>query len=468
MTRKKAWEGRLSGGLDPLFESFNCSLAVDRRLLAVELEQDLAWANALARAGVYGPEELAKVRDGLAAMLVEEREGTFPFAETDEDVHMAVERRLTELCGPPGEKLQTGRSRNDQVGTSLRMYLRAELARVDASLLATLSTLVTRAESEIATPMPGLTHLQPAQVLSLGHYLLSCFWALSRDVERVRAAGRRADRMPLGSGALAGTTLNVDRKVLAAELGFARPSENSLDAVGDRDLVAEVSFALAQTLAHLSRYAEDWVLWCSPALGFMRLPDRLATGSSLMPQKKNPDSLELIRGKAATAIGQVCAILSLQKGLPISYNKDLQEDKAGLFSLLDSAWQCVEVFRRVAEAFEPDRARMRAALTDDLYATDLADYLVKKGLPFRSAHEAVGRLVRAAAAAGLSLSKLPLAAYLEASAHFDARALELYDPEVSLARRNVAGGTGAASVAAQLEAARSLLTCLHDPNGSTR
>ncbi len=460
MNFKKAWEGRLEGGLAPAFEALNCSLGVDRRLLLADLEQDRVWARALNRAGVYSESELASVESALNRLEDEARAGSFQFVEADEDVHMAIERRLTELCGAAGEKLQTGRSRNDQVGTSLRLYLRGELEQLTGLLARTLEALVARSEEEAATPMPGWTHLQPAQVIALGHYLLSCFWALSRDLERLSEAASRAGRMPLGSAALAGTTLHVDRARLAAELGFARPSENSLDAVGDRDLVSETSFALAQTLVHLSRYAEDWVLWCGPALGFMRLPDSLSTGSSLMPQKKNPDSLELIRGKAAAAIGQVCSILSLQKGLPTSYNKDLQEDKEGLFNLLDSARAVLEVFRLAVQGCEFDRGRMRAALTDDLYATDLADFLVKKGVPFRRAHEAVGRLARAAAGAGVGLSRLPLSAYLEASPEFDARALELFDPQVSLARRNAAGGTGAAGVAAQLAEARALLASL--------
>jgi argininosuccinate lyase len=457
MARKKAWEGRLDGTLDPVFESFNSSLSTDRCMLADELAQDQAWARALAATGVYTKAELARVQRALNRMGREAARGEFPFIPSDEDIHMAVERRLTELAGSAGEKLQTGRSRNDQVGTSLRLYLRREGLRTLESIRLLMGVLVQRATDEMETPMPGLTHLQPAQAISLGHYLMSFFWALERDMERVRAALRRVDRLPLGSGALAGSTLPVDRIRLARDLGFTRITENSLDAVSDRDMVAELSFALAQMLVHLSRYAEDWILWSNPHWGFLDLPDHLATGSSLMPQKKNPDSLELIRGKAAGAIAQVTAILSLQKGLPSSYNKDLQEDRQGLFALLDTSWHCLEVLRRVVSGCRFNRERLSAALTDDLYATDLADYLVRKGMPFRQAHEVVGRLVRHSIKTGTSLSRLPVAVFRDHSTLFGTDVGLLFSPQASLARRNLPGGTGPDSVAAQIRAAHTIL-----------
>ena len=457
MARKKAWEGRLEGKLDPVFEAFNLSLSVDKALLADDLTQNRAWARALAAAGIYTEAELQRVQRGLEKMQKEAERGEFPFEPTDEDVHMAVERRLTELVGHPGEKLQTGRSRNDQVGTDLRMYIRREGGRVMEALLGVMKALVERASEEMETPMPGLTHLQPAQVISLGHYLMSAFWALDRDLERLRSALRRVDRMPLGSGALAGSTLALDRIRLARELGFARITENSLDAVSDRDFVAELSFVLAQAMVHLSRYCEDWIQWSCPQWGFLELPDSLSTGSSLMPQKKNPDSLELIRGKSARALGQVTAILALQKGLPTSYNKDLQEDKEGLFDLIENTWMCLEVFRRVVSDARFNREKMAAALTDDLYATDLADYLVKKGTPFRQAHEIVGKLTRRALELKAPLTHLPLSTFRQISPLFGTDISVIFSPYASLSVRNLAGGTGPDSVAAQVRAARATL-----------
>lgn len=457
MARKKAWEGRLEGKLDPVFEAFNLSLSVDRVLLSDDLAQNRAWARALADAGVYSEAELTRVQRGLERMQKEAERGEFPFLPTDEDVHMAVERRLTELVGHPGEKLQTGRSRNDQVGTDFRSYLRREGGRVMEALLGAMKAVVERASEEMETPMPGLTHLQPAQVISLGHYLMSAFWALDRDLERLRSALRRIDRMPLGSAALAGSTLPLDRIRLARELGFARITENSLDAVSDRDFVAELSFVLAQTMVHLSRYAEDWIQWSCPQWGFLELPDALSTGSSLMPQKKNPDSLELVRGKAARALGQVTQILALQKGLPTSYNKDLQEDKEGVMDLVENAWMCLEVFRRVVAGSCFNRERMAAALTADLYATDLADYLVKKGLPFRQAHEVVGKLTRRALELNMPISHLPISTFRQASPLFGSDVSVIFSPHASLSARNLAGGTGPDSVAAQVRAARATL-----------
>lgn len=457
MKEGKAWKGRIAGKTDPVFEEFNRSLSTDLEMALCDIEQTRAWSEALARAGVLTGEEVTQVAAALDTVAAEVGRGDPIFLAGDEDIHMAVERRVTEITGAAGAKLQTGRSRNDQVLTDLRMYLMQRLAEAGNTLRGLQKALIDRAAEHEATSLPGFTHLQPAQILSLSHYLLSFFWALERDHQRIGQCRERLSTLPLGSGALAGSGFPVDRELLRAHLGFRRLSENSVDAVSDRDFAAETGFVLAQSMVHLSRYAEDWILWSNPAWGFLELDDSLSTGSSLMPQKKNPDPLELIRGKAAAAIAVAGQLMVLQKGLHIGYQKDLQEDKPLLFRLLTDSITSFEVFRRVVISVTFSPARMRQAIGDELYATDIADHLVSLGVPFRKAHEIVGSLVRRAAESGTTLSKLPGEVYTAASEHLAGGAAQLFSPEASRARRDLPGGTGPRSVAAQLERAREVL-----------
>lgn len=453
----KAWQGRIAGRTDPVFERFNRSLETDLEMALCDIEQTRAWSAALERAGVLDGDEVAAIGAALDTVAGEVERGEGIFLPSDEDIHMAVERRVTEITGKAGEKLQTGRSRNDQVLTDLRMYLMGRLKEAGLAIRGLQQALLERAATSEAISMPGYTHLQPAQILSLAHYLLSMFWALERDRERIAGCLDRLATLPLGSGALAGSGFPVDRELLRERLGFLRLSPNSVDAVSDRDFAAETAFVLAQAMVHLSRYAEDWIMWSSPAYGFLELDDSLSTGSSLMPQKKNPDPLELIRGKAAAAVAVSAQLLILQKGLPTSYQKDLQEDKPLLFRLIGDAVLSFEVFRRVVTTVTFDESRMRAAIGDELYATDLADHLVHLGIPFRKAHEIVGTLVRRSAETATALSKLPLEVYAAASEHLAGGVGHLFSPEASRARRDLPGGTGPASVAAQLARAREVL-----------
>ena len=374
-----------------------------------------------------------------------------------EDIHMAVERRLIEIVGPVGGKIHTGRSRNDQVALDVRLYLRSRVGTL-IELVSQLQTVVLkRAEAEVDAFLPGYTHLQPAQPVRLAHYLLAFFWMLDRDKGRLRDALRRADEMPLGSGALAGTAFPIDRELVARRLGFARPTPNSMDAVSSRDHLTETVSAIAILMTNLSRLAEDWVVWSSPAFGFVELDDAYATGSSMMPQKKNPDSLELIRGKSGRVFGDLMALMTIQKGLAFTYGKDLQEDKEPLFDALETADICLRVLKGVVETAVFSYERMRAAIEPGMYATDLADVLVRRGLPFRDAHRVVGELVAKAIARGCSLVELPWEEFAQASPLFKREDVSALSPAASTDRRNVFGGTGRNAVVQQLTLARASL-----------
>jgi len=448
------WGGRFSEPTDADLRALNDSLRFDRRLYAEDIAGSMAYARALAAASVITRDEAETIIEGLHSVKVEFDGGTFEFKPTDEDIHTAVERRLTELVGPVGGKLHTGRSRNDQVATDFRLWVMRVIRDVDTLLADMQIALVEQAEKHINTLMPGYTHLQPAQPVTAAHWLMSFFWMLARDRERLADVRTRTSMLPLGSGALAGTPYPVDRMALAAELGFVAPSQNSLDAVSDRDFVAEFLFVLALAGTHLSRLAEDTVIYSNPSFGYITLHDRYSTGSSLMPQKRNADPMELARGKTGRLIGNLAGLLTTLKGLPSGYNKDLQEDKEALFDSVDTVKLLLPVLTAIVRTFQFNSAKMRQALSDDLLATDLADYLVNKGLPFREAHHIVGQAVRMAAERGTGLSQFPLEDLSRLSDLFTEDVTKAFNFEESVARRRTPGGTAPDAVQEQIETAR--------------
>ncbi|MFZ2420142.1 MAG: argininosuccinate lyase, partial [Anaerolineae bacterium] len=416
-----------------------------------------AYARALARAGLISLAERDQLLAGLDAVAEEWARGVFVPHAGDEDIHTAVERRLGELIGGVAGKLHTGRSRNDQVATDVRLWLRDQIDQLDAALCDVQAAAVTLAEAHLAVLMPGTTHMQPAQPIRFSHWALSFFWMWQRDHERLTEVRRRVNVCPLGSGALAGTPFNVDRAALAAELGFDAISANSLDAVSDRDFVVEFLAWAALLGIHLSRLAEDLILWSNPQFGFVRVADAYSTGSSLMPQKRNPDAMELVRGKSGRLLGNLVSLLTTLKGLPSTYNKDLQEDKEPLFDTVTTLTLALPVTAGVLRTLQVNPTRMQAALSSDMLATDLADYLVRQGTPFRQAHHLVGQAVRRAEALGLTLSTLPLAELQAISPQFGADVAALWDFNHSVEQRATPGGTAAAAVETQLRQARQIL-----------
>ena len=451
------WGGRFREPSDEDLRRLNDSIGYDIALYAEDIEASMVYARALAMAEVISEEEAEAILDGLRRVKAEFDAGEFALAAGDEDIHTAVERRLIELAGAVGGKLHTGRSRNDQVATDFRLWTMRAADELSEELRQLQGAIVSVAEKHAQTLMPGTTHLQPAQPISAAHWLMSFFWMLQRDRERLRDARARMAVCPLGSGALAGTPFAIDRVWIADELGFEKPSENSLDAVSDRDFVADALYAIALCAAHLSRLAEDVLLYSNPAFSFISLDDRYSTGSSLMPQKRNADPMELARGKAGRLIGNLTGFLATLKGLPSGYNKDLQEDKEALFDSLSSLRQLLPVMTAIVTSLRMDEAAMASALTEDLLATDLADYLVSKGMPFRESHHAVGRVVREAAEGGLSLSQLPLSALARISDLFEDDVAEVFDFARSLRQRDSIGGAAPDAVERQIARAKEIL-----------
>jgi argininosuccinate lyase len=447
------WHGRLAEEPADELLAFTSSLAFDRRLAADDIAGSRAHVAMLAGVGLLTDDEAAAITTALDTVEKELAEGTFAFAPTDEDVHTAVERRVTDLAGPAGAKMHTGRSRNDQVALDLRLYVRREGRAAAAAVHELQEVLVRRASDAGDVYLPGYTHLQRAQPVLLAHHLLAHFWAFARDVDRWRDALTRADVSPLGAGALAGSSLPLDPDAVARDLGFSRRFENSLDAVSDRDFVAETLFVAALTQAHLSRVGEEIVLWASEEFGFVRLADAYSTGSSMLPQKKNPDIAELARGGAGRVIGDLTGLLATLKGLPLSYNRDLQGDKEPLFDALDT---CVGALRALAALvdtaeFVPDRMEA-AADGAGTAATDLAELLVRQGVPFRDAHNTVGALVRQADERGIALEELVMT-----EPRLGPDALALLEPGEAVRRRTTPGGAGPEPVRHQLAAARTRL-----------
>ena len=448
------WGGRFQSAPAELMERFNASIGFDRKLLAADIAGSVAYARALQRAGVLSAGELEQIEAGLKQVQEEFSAPDCALPDALEDIHMAVEQRLTELIGPVGGKLHTGRSRNDQVNLDERLYLRDAIASLQAQIRHLQGVLLASGERHSRVVLPGYTHLQQAQPVLFSHYALSLFWMLERDRGRLGDAWRRADFLPLGSGALAGSAFPLDRAFLARELGFSQVTPNSLDAVSDRDFLLETLSALAILMMHLSRFCEDLILWSSAEFGFVELDDHFATGSSMMPQKKNPDALELVRGKTGRVYGSLMALLTTMKAVPLTYAKDLQEDKEPLFDALETSAICLEVFAGAWESMEVRAERMESAVDSTALATDLADYLVGQGVPFREAHRVVGRLVRDSLEQGRALTDLSLEDLRAHSADFGEDALGLLDVRHSLARRNIEGGTGPQAVAEQMEKAQ--------------
>lgn len=451
-TRKsKPWEGRFAAATAPIVEEFTSSIQFDKRLAPYDIAGSLAHVHMLAQCGIIPAADGKKISKGLTEIEKEITSGTFAFSPADEDIHMAIERRLIEKIGPAGGRLHTARSRNDQVALDLRLFVRAEIGAILKMITAFQKALVALARKNQKVVMPGYTHLQHAQPVLFAHHLLAYHEKLERDGERLSDCRRRADVLPLGAGALAGTTFPIDPEQVARELRFAKVAANSLDAVSERDFIVEFLAAGAIIATHLSRLAEELVLWSSSEFGFVTFPDDFATGSSIMPQKKNPDVAELVRGKTGRVYGNLMAMLTIMKALPLSYNRDLQEDKPPLFDTVDTIKGCLGVLTALMPRLTVNADRMQAATTEGyLLATDVADYLVTKGMPFREAHHVVGRAVRQCLAENRPLESLTLREWQELSKSIGPDVKEWLSQDAALARRVAGGGTAPSNVARRL------------------
>lgn len=442
------WGGRFSTKLNDQAWDLNSSLPVDQRLALHDIEGSRAWAGAVHQAEILSDKEYAAICLGLGAIREEFSAGRFSFAPSDEDIHTAIERRLTELVGEAAGKLHTGRSRNDQVATDFRLWMLEAIPALTTTMSDLQSALVEQAELAGETLMPGYTHLQRAQPILLAHWWLSHYWSLQRDQERLQDLIKRVSVLPLGSGALAGVPFDIDRLALAKSLGFAEVSQNSIDVVSDRDFAAEYLFCTTMIGIHLSKLAEQVILFTTAEFGFLELSDAYATGSSLMPQKKNPDVFELTRGKSGTLIGLLSGLLAVLKGLPSTYDKDLQEDKAPVFQATDTLHAILPVLAGALRTINVKPVRLRNAIDPTMLATDLADYLVNKGVPFREAHAMAGRMIREAG--DNSLEEVSLEEYQKIGP-FDEDVYQVFDPRISIRKRNVIGGTSPQSVKAQIQ-----------------
>jgi len=456
------WGGRFAKAGDPSFVAFNNSFSFDRRLLQADIRASVAHCNSLVAANVISVDEADKIKAGLQTVLERCQADSNYFNELEsEDVHSFVEARLVEIVGDAGRKLHTGRSRNDQVATDLRLWLRDAIDQIEKQLSATQETLLKFAEDYVDAVLPGYTHLQRAQPILFAHWCLAYFEMLARDRERFQEMRKRVNVLPLGSAALAGSSFSIDREAVARELGFENVSRNSLDAVSDRDFAVEFVSGCALVMVHLSRLAEEIILYSTTEFGFFELSDAVATGSSLMPQKKNPDSMELVRGKAGRVFGHNLALLTMLKGLPLAYNKDMQEDKEAIFDSFDTTFASLEVSALVLRNTKLNSERMRAAASQGMMnATELADYLVRKGVPFREAHETVGKIVVSAIEKGVELDKLPLDQLRSFSSAIDEDVFASLTLEQTLAAKSLPGGTAPARVREALRAARASLTTL--------
>ncbi|HEX5126719.1 MAG TPA: argininosuccinate lyase, partial [Rhodocyclaceae bacterium] len=454
----EAWSGRFSEPVSDLVKRYTASVSFDKRMAEQDIRGSLAHARMLARQKIISTQDLADIERGMAQIANEISRGEFAWTIDAEDVHLNIERRLTALVGDAGKRLHTGRSRNDQVATDIRLWLRDAIDQIVTLIASFQNNLLDLAQAHIDTPMPGFTHLQVAQPVTFGHHLLAYFEMTARDAERFLDARRRLNRLPLGAAALAGTAYAIDREFVARELGFDGVCENSLDAVSDRDFAIEFCAACSLTMTHLSRLSEELILWMNPRFGFIDLADRFCTGSSIMPQKKNPDVPELVRGKTGRINGHLMALLTLMKGQPLAYNKDNQEDKEPLFDAADTLIDTLRIYADMITGIEVKVEAMRTALTQGFAtATDLADYLVKKGLPFRDAHEAVARAVRAAETRKCNLHELGLEDLRGFSPLIAEDVFAVLTVEGSLAARDHLGGTAPQQVSAAIARARARL-----------
>ncbi len=453
----KLWGGRFSGKTDELVHQFNASIHFDKRLYDEDISGSIAWAKGLQKSGILTDAEFQAIIEGLGQIRLEFEKETFQFDPADEDIHTAVERRLTELIGPLGGKLHTGRSRNDQVATDFRLWVMRACDSLLSHIVDLQNALVDHAAQHLNLPIPGYTHLQHAQPVTWGHWLLSFFWPLVRDRQRWLGVRRSASTLPLGSAALAGTAFNIDRQFLADQLGFEQISENSIDAVSDRDFAADFLYTAAMTSVHLARLSEQLIIFNSAEFAFIRLDDGFSTGSSIMPQKKNPDTLELTRGKSGRLIGNLTGFLATLKGLPSTYDKDLQEDKEPVFDAFDTLSITLPVMSGLIQTLELQPQHIARQLEPGLLATEMADYLVKQGLPFREAHGLVGRAVNLAEERGLELTDLTIADLQSISDSFEAGIVEVMQFEQALGQRSSTGGTAPQALQEQLSKARRYL-----------
>ncbi len=457
-TRGRPWSGRFAEPATGRVQRFTASVAFDRRLAVFDIEASLAHARMLAAAGIIGQADLAAIEKGLSQIRSEIDAGAFAWSDADEDVHFNIERRLIELAGEPGKRLHTARSRNDQVATDVRLYLRAAIDDAAALIRSAQRALLDLADEHAETVMPGYTHLQVAQPVTLGHHLLAYFEMLARDAQRLADCRRRVNRLPLGAAALAGTSFPIDRQRVAKELGFDGVCENSIDAVSDRDFAIEFAACAALVMTHLSRFCEELIIWANPRFGFVEIADGFSTGSSIMPQKRNPDVAELIRGKTGRVNGHLVALLTLMKGQPLAYNRDNQEDKEPLFDTVDTLTACLAVFAEMLGGIRVSREAMAAAARQGhATATDLAEYLVRKGVPFREAHEAVAQAVRFAESRNCELAELELGELQRFSSRIDQDVYDALTLEGSLKSRSHLGGTAPVRVKAAIAKARKSL-----------
>jgi argininosuccinate lyase len=465
-TSHKLWGGRFATPSAAALESLNRSIGTDYRLWPFDISLSQAWAVALWGAGVLTLEESKSIERGLEVVGQKLAAGAQPLT-SDEDVHTLIDRMLHDEVGDIASKLHTGRSRNDQVATATRLWCMDACTKLDASARSLQQVMLDHAASLEDVLMPAYTHLQRAQPVSAAHWMLSHFWPLERDRARIAAASRAAAVLPLGAGAIAGCAFPISRVLLQGSLGFASLSQNSIDAVGDRDFVAELLFTVAVIATHVSRLAEDLIIYGSSEFGFVQFGDAFTTGSSMMPQKRNPDALELARGSGARAIGDLATLLATLKGLPSGYNKDLQDDKRVLFDAVDTVLLVLPAVAGALQEIRFNAKRMRAAISSSMMATDLADYLVEKGASFREAHAAIGALIRESEQEGCELDALPLSSFKSAHALFGDDVLDWLEPARSVARRDVPGGTGPTAVAAQIRAAREALWPVNEtPRGN--
>lgn len=453
----KLWGGRFGKSTEKLMEKFNASIGFDQRLYKVDIEGSRAQTQALTRIGVLTEDERDQVLGGLDQVEQELDAGELPLTDDLEDIHMAIEKRLIELVGDAGAKIHTGRSRNDQVALDERLYLRQAVEETVQRVEHLMQVLLASAEKHVDVILPGYTHVQQAQPIRFAHYAMSLFWMLERDRGRFVDCWSRANAMPLGSGALAGSAYPVDREFVRETLGFDRVTDNSIDAVSDRDYYLEFLSAGAILMGHLSRFCEDLIVWSSSEFGFVELDDAFSTGSSMMPQKKNPDSLELVRGKTGRVYGNLMSLLTVMKAIPLTYAKDMQEDKEPFFDTVDTLHISLDVFAGAWETMTVKGERMAEALDGMILATDLADYLVRKGVPFRTCHRIVGELVRTALDRGVRLEELDLDTLRAASGAFEDDVQTVLSPTQSTAQRNLYGGTGRDSVMKQIEAGHGVL-----------
>jgi argininosuccinate lyase len=455
---QRIWSGRFAEPMDALMQRFNASVMFDKRLALVDIAGSLAHAKMLAKQAIISADDLAAIERGMATIRAEIEAGRFEWRLDREDVHMNIEAKLTELIGDAGKRLHTGRSRNDQVATDVRLWLRGEIDECVTRLKAVRLALIDLAAQHADTILPGFTHLQVAQPVTFGHHLLAYNEMLARDCERLLDCRKRVNRMPLGSAALAGTTFPIDRAFVAKELGFDEISRNSLDAVSDRDFAIEFTAAASLIMVHLSRFCEELIIWMSQSYSFIDLPDRFCTGSSIMPQKKNPDVAELIRGKSGRVVGHLMALITLMKGQPLTYNKDNQEDKEPLFDTADTLADVLAILAQMIPGIKVKADNMRkAALKGFATATDLADYLVRKGVAFRDAHEVVASAVKAADQKGCDLTDLSLAELQTFSNTITDDVFDFLTLEGSVAARNVPGGTAPDRVKEAVQNARAAL-----------